>query len=755
MGMQPLSSNHHRHPRTGALAVGLALILAGAPVAMVAAPAATSSAAKPWMDASLSPDARAGLVLKQMTLQEKLQLVHGMGWATLIPGHPVPKGWNFGAGYVPGIPRLGIPGIHMNDSAVGVRGAATMSRYATLLPSTLGAAASWNPSAAFLYGSVIGTELRDQGFNMTLGGGVDITREPRNGRNFEYAGEDPLLAGTMTGYLIRGVQAQHVMGDIKHYAFNDQETGRSYYNVTINPKAAEESDLLAFRIGIDIGQPAAVMCSYNLVNGLHACESPWLLTDVLRHEIGFKGFVVSDWGGTHSTVAAANAGLDMDQPGDYYGKGFFGTALATAVKDGKVSMATLDAMDQHILRSMFAAGIIDHPVVPRQVVNPFTGRDAAIKLAEQSMVLLRNQDAALPLAAATVGSIAVIGGHADVGVLSGGGSAQVDPPGGNAVNPHPGTAKWGELVYFPSSPLKYLRQHAPNASVQYAAGTDVAAAAALARKSRVAIVFVTQHMFEGMDRPTLALPDHQDALVEAVAAANPHTVVVAETGGPVLMPWADHVAGIVEAWYPGIGGGQALANLLFGTVDFSGRLPVTFPRSDAQLPYPEVTGLTSAIFERAHTDPQVPTAQFTVDYNKAGAAVGYKWFESHKLEPQFPFGFGLAYTSYRYSNLTVSPDGLTAKVTVANTGKRSGAEVAQIYASLPQAADEHYRRLVGFSRIELAPGQSRTLTIALNPLTESVFDPATQAFKRLPGSYVVYAGSSSADTPLTARFSVK
>lgn len=739
------------------LASSMLLAVAGAAWAEEAEalpPASSSSAARPWMNTALSPDARAELVVKQLTLAEKIQLVHGTGWASLIPGNPIPEGWNYGAGYVPGIARLGIPGIHMDDSAVGVRGAAYLSRYATLLPSTVGAAASFDPQAAFLYGSVIGRELRAQGFNMSIGGGVDITREPRNGRTFEYAGEDPLLAGTMTGNLIRGVQSQHVMGDIKHYAFNDQETGRSYYNAVIGDRAAQESDLLAFRIGIDIGQPAGVMCSYNQVNGVYACENPWLLTRVLRKDIGFKGFVVSDWGGTHSTVASALAGLDMEMPGSLDGKSYFGTPLQQAVEHGQVPMATLDAMDQRILRSMFAAGVVDHPVEPREVIDPFEGRDDARRIAEQSMVLLRNQHQLLPLDAKSVQSIAIIGAHADVGVLSGGGSAQVDAPGGNAADPHTGGAKWGEAVYFPSSPLRAVRRHAPDAKITFDPGTDPAAAAALARNSQVVIVFAQQHMLEGMDRPTLALPDGQDALIEAVAAANPHTVVVLETGGPVLMPWADQVAGIVEAWYPGIGGAQALANLLFGDVDFSAKLPMTFPRSDDQLPHPQVAGLTPAVFAAARTNAQVPTAQFTVNYDKAGAAVGYKWFEQQHLAPLYPFGFGLSYTMYAYSGLKVAADGRSASLTVRNTGKRAGTEIAEVYAVLPSAAGESYKRMVGFTRVTLAPGEAKSVAVALNDLCESIYDTGKHAFVRLTGTYTILAGSSSADTPLKATFRV-
>ncbi|HET7267974.1 MAG TPA: glycoside hydrolase family 3 C-terminal domain-containing protein [Oleiagrimonas sp.] len=728
------------------LAVSICMAL-GATAAPAAATNQDEVSSQPWMNTSLSADQRANLVLKQMTLDEKMQMVHGTGWGVLIPGTPIAKGSNYGAGYVPGIKRLGIPGINLADSAVGVRMAAYESRYATLLPSTLGAASSWNPKAAFLYGSVIGRELRAQGFNMSIGGGVNLMRDPRNGRNFEYAGEDPLLAGTMTGHLIKGVQSQHVMGDVKHYAFNDQETGRMVYSAEIGKRAARESDLLAFQIAIGIGHPAGVMCAYNRVNGDYACENHWLLTDVLKGDFGFKGFVLSDWEGTHSTVKAALAGLDMEMPGTEY----FGKHLKQAVQSGKVPKSRLNDMVHRILRSMFAKGVIDHPVMPRKVVNPFRGRRDAQHIAEQSIVLLKNAGKVLPLDAASVQSIALIGSHADVGVLSGSGSAQVDAPGGNAADPHTGGAHWAEVVYFPSSPLRNIRKHAPHATVSYDSGKDPASAKALAARSQVAIVFVHQSMVEGVDRPTLSLPGKQDALVKAIAAVNPHTIVVLETGGPVTMPWADQVEGIVEAWYPGIGGAQALANLLFGKVNFSAKLPVTFPRDESQLPHPQVTGINLPI-NKVDGEPRRP--KFKVDYTKAGARVGYKWYESEGLTPLFPFGFGLSYTTYAYSDLSVGDDGLSATLTVRNTGKRAGTEIAQVYAVLPEAAGEDYKRLVGFQRVTLKPGQARTVTIALNKLTESIFNVDKDKLVRIPGTYTVYAGPSSVKTPLEATFTL-
>jgi beta-glucosidase len=712
----------------------------------------------PWDDKSLSPDRRADLVIKEMTLDEKIQLVHGTGWGVLRQGDPVAPGSNFAAGYVQGIERLGIPGINEADSAVGARMAAYQSRYATLLPSTLGAASSWDIEGAQLYGDVIGRELRAWGSNMSIGGGVDITREPRNGRNFEYAGEDPLLAGTMTGNLMKGLQAEHIMGDIKHYAFNDQETGRDILSANIGKRAARESDLLAFQIAIGIADPSAVMCSYNRVNQDYSCENDYLLNEVLKKDFHFKGFVLSDWGGTHSTVKAALAGLDQEEPEDIY----FGEPLKEAVQKGEVPMSRLEDMDHRILRSMFAAGVIDYPVMPRSVVDPFKGRDDARHIAEESIVLLKNANNLLPLNAASIHSIALIGSHADVGVLSGGGSAQVDSPGGNPVDPHSGSAHWGEAVYFPSSPLKYIRQHAPNAKVEFNSGDDKAAAASFAKSADVAIVFVNQPMHEGMDARTLSLPNDQDALVSAVTAANPHTIVVLETGGPVSMPWANDVAGIFEVWYPGIGGAEALANLLFGDVNPTAKLPVTFAKRDADLPHPVIAGMdlkevphqvsTNLGGHRVmHNEMRLPP--FDVNYTE-GAKVGYKWFESQHIQPLFPFGFGLSYTTYEYSDLKVAPDGSNVTLTVKNTGSRAGAEIAQVYATLPAASGENYQRLVAFDRIPLAPGEAKTVTLKIDPTLLSIFDEAKDEWDLLPGEYKIAAGPSSSETPLTTTLNI-
>ncbi len=716
---------------------------------VVSVAAQEKPAARPWMNPQLSPDQRADLVVHQLTLPEKIQLVHGIGWGPLRPGDPVPPDNNGGAGEVQGIPRLGIPSLQQADSAVGVRMAAAQSRYATLLPSVLGAAASWDVKAAHLYGDVIGRELRAQGYNQSIGGGVNLARDPRNGRLFEYPGEDPLLAGVTVGHVIQGIQANKVMTDIKHYAFNDQETGRTVVDVHISRKSAHESDLLAFELGIRIGQPSSVMCSYNKVEGDWSCENKWLLNDVLKGEWKFPGFVVSDWEATHSTTKAALAGLDMEMPGSQ----FFGTPLEDAVRNGKVPQARLDDMVHRLLRSMFAAGVIDDPSLPRKVVDPFRGRDDAQQIEEESIVLLKNNRGALPLVANRLQRVVVIGAHADVGVISGGGSAQVDAPGGNAISPDKPT-KWGEAVYFPSSPLRYIREHAPNAQVSFDAGTDPAMAAQAARGADAVLIFADQYMSEGGDAPTLALPGNQNALIAAVAKANPHTLVILETGNPVSMPWIDDVQGVLEAWYPGIGGGQAIANVLFGSVDPSGKLPITFPRSEKDLPHPRIFGMTYKTPANGglpeHWVSEEKTASFPADYTE-GVRFGYKWFESEQKQPLFPFGFGLSYTHFTYDDLQIDSDKKQVHFRVRNDGQRSGTEVAQAYVQLPPSSGEKFMRLAGWGRVTLAPGASHQVTVQLEPLALASWNEPAEKWNWTHGDYMVKVGRSSADIALSGH----
>ena len=695
-----------------------------------------------WMDKTLPPDRRADLVLQEMTLDEKIALLHGNGmpgWPRVVPSANPSLG-NGGAGFVLGVPRLGIPIIQMSDAAYGVRSSAENGRYSTALPSNVASAASWDAQAACAYGTLIGRELRAQGYNMTLGGGVNITREPRNGRTFEYMGEDPILAGTLVGNRMKCEQAQHVIGDIKHYALNDQESGRNEVNVIISKRAMRESDLLAFQIGIQIADPAAVMCSYNAVNGDYACENKYLLTDVLKKDWNFKGFVVSDWAGTHSTEKASAAGLDHEEPMD----DFYGEKFKQAVQSGKISTAELDDHVQRILRSEFASGIVDDPV-KKSVVDVEGGLEISRHIAEQSTVLLKNDQGILPLDRAKLRTIAVIGPNADTGMISGGGSAQVDPPGR-------GAPEWKEHVWFPTSPLKAIAAKAPGATVEFDSGADRASAAALAKKSDVAIVFVYQWTSEDFDLPSFSLPENQDALIEQVAAANSHTIVVLETGSAATMPWLNQVAGVLEAWYAGSKGAVAVANILFGDVNPSAKLPMTFPRSEADLPHPKL--LTPPPEERRGGRREAKTT-FEVHYDE-GLKVGYKWYDAENKPVLFPFGYGLSYTTFSYSGLKVTAGSeMTVSFTVKNSGSRAGAEIAEVYTALPASAGEPPKRLVGWNKVHLNAGESKEVTISVKPLYLSVYDEGSDGWKLLPGSYTFMVGGSSQSLPLVEKIDLK
>jgi beta-glucosidase len=689
------------------------------------------------------------MVVKQMTIDEKINMLHGTGMAGLSPMSPLAIHSNGGAGYVPGIPRLGIPAIQMSDAAYGVRSSGENGRYSTALPSDIAGAATWDTDGAYAYGALIGRELRAQGYNMTLGGGVNLTREPRNGRTFEYMGEDPVLAGTMVASVMKGLQAQHVIGDIKHYALNDQESGRNAVNITIDERAARESDLLAFEIGIEKSDVAAVMCSYNRVDGDYACENKHLLTDVLKRDWKFKGFVLTDWGGAHSVAKASAAGMDHEQPGWI----FYGDDMKKAVESGKVPQSELDDHVHRILRAMFATGVVDDPPV-RSVVDVEAGFQVAQKIEEQAIVLLKNDGALLPLDTSKVRSIAVIGPHADVGMISGGGSAQVDPPVGNAIlPPGKGQTRWLEPMWFPTSPLRSVKAKAPGAVVEFDSGSNQESAAALAKKSDVAIVFAYQWESEGMDLETLALPDRQDDLIAKVAAANPHTVVVVESGGPVTMPWAGQVGAILEAWYAGSKGSDAIANVLFGGVNPSGKLPVTFPRSIEDLPHPKVVqppkeSLPDERKPEVWNQIAAGLQPFQVTYDE-GVKVGYKWYDAEKKPVLFPFGFGLSYTTYSYSNLRVTPGKIPhVAFTVTNSGNRAGAEVAEVYASLPASTGEPPKRLVGWSKVQLNPGESKEVSIEVDPKYLSIFDVKQNRWQLIPGEYSFMVGGSSQSLPL-------
>ncbi|EKQ66102.1 beta-glucosidase [Xanthomonas citri pv. malvacearum str. GSPB1386] len=737
---------HQNRPRPLVLAVvmGLGIALA-APLAV--AQGAPSS--QPWMDTALTPDQRADRLLAQMSEDEKFQMLRsyfGLGTDKI----PKPEGALGSAGYVPGIPRLGIPAQQLADAGVGVTnpGGIRKGDYATAMPSGPSTTSSWNRQLAYTGGKTMGRESWQQGFNVLLAGSVNLQRDPRNGRNFEYAGEDPLLAGTMVGESIRGVQSEHVLSTMKHFALNDMETRRNFHSAQIGEQAMHESDLLAFEIALKIGDPASVMCSYNKINGIYGCEHDYLLNQVLKQEWKYPGYVMSDWGGVHSGSKAALAGLDQQSAGEVFDAAvFFDAPLRMAVSAGVVPRARFDDMVKRVLRSLFAHGAFDHPT-QRQPIDGKAGLLAAQRVAEEGSVLLRNEQAALPLSK-DVRRIAVIGGYADKGVMSGGGSSRVDYTinGGNAVPGITPTTWPGPVIIHPSSPLQALRAALPNVQIDYLDGTDRAAAARAAKAADVAIVFATQWAAESVDLPDMRLPDNQDALIETVAKANPKTTVVLETNGPVRMPWAERVPAVLQAWYPGIGGGEAIANLLTGAVNPSGHLPVTWPVDESQLPRPSIPGLGFK--------PAKP-GEDSIDYAIEGANVGYKWFAARKLTPRYPFGHGLSYTQFRMGGLQVDARGsqLTASFEVENTGPREGAAVPQLYLALP---DGHATplRLIGWQKLTLKPGEKRSVQVVAEPKTLADFDAKARRWTIAAGTYRVQLARSASEPVQTAEVTLQ
>ncbi|WP_343730708.1 glycoside hydrolase family 3 C-terminal domain-containing protein [Duganella sp.] len=698
--------------------------------------AMSAQAAEPWMDKSLSADKRAELALQAMTQQEKLRWVlghFGSDFGNKTKKHPAAL--PFSAGYIEGVPRLGLPALFETDAGLGVATQASKTpRERTSLPSGLATTATWNRELAYQGGAMIGREARASGFNVMLAGGVNLLREPRNGRNFEYAGEDPLLAGTMVAQQVKGIQSNNIIATMKHYAVNDQETGRFVVDARLDDASNRMSDLLAFQFLMEQADPGSVMCSYNRLNGVYACENDYLLNQVLKKDWGYKGYVMTDWGATHSTVEAANAGLDQQSGWEFDKSQYFGGALEEAVTNGHVSQARFDNMVFRVLRAMFDKGVVDNPVAEGGAIDYAAHNLVSRADAEEGMVLLKNAGNVLPLKAGAK-KIVIIGAHADVGVLAGGGSSLVYPIGGNAV---PGIAptSWpGPVVYHPSSPMKAIQARAPGAQVIFNDGRDPAAAAQAAADADVVLVFAQQWVGEALDAVSLALPDNQDALIGAVARANPKTVVVLETSGPVLMPWVDQAAGILQAWYPGTAGGEAIARVLFGEVNPSGHLPATFPASESQLPRPKLDG-----------DPKNEAVRFTVNYHE-GAAVGYKWFDLKGLKPLFPFGHGLSYTQFAYSGLAANQkDGkLSVSFKVTNTGAVKGKDVPQVYVSPLNAKWEAPKRLAGWDKVELAPGESKEVSVTVDPRLLGVFDSRSKTWRIAKGGYKVLLAQDAAD----------
>ncbi len=690
----------------------------------------SASAACPWVGSTASAPTKAGQVLGRMTLAEKVQLVTGA--ANNGPS----------AGVVNGIPRLCVPRLVLNDASAGLGNRQTGT---TAFPDEIAQAATWDTALQTAQGRVLGAEAVAKGVNVVFGPGVNLARNPLNGRGFEYAGEDPVLAGKTAAALVRGIQSQHVIATVKHLALNDQETHRTTVSSDADERVVSELYLAPFEAAVQAGAGAA-MCAYNRVSSVYACESASLLQGVLKGRLRFPGFVVSDFMATHST-GAANRGLDMEMPtGKYYG-----AALTRAVQAGSVKASTLNDMVKRVLTSMFAVGLVDHP--PRKpvgIATTPTSVSVATRVAQEGSVLLKNTGV-LPLSGSTQ-RVAVIGDAAD-----GDGAQRASQGYGSAHVP--------QFSYHPRvySPLEAITTRAKQSgsAVTYQDGSSLPQAVLAAALAEVAVVFVNDVSIEGSDRPDLKPRSgtcsltggttctysslDQDQLVRAVAAVNPNTVVVLQTGGPVEMPWLSSVAAVVENWLPGQVDGASIAPLLYGDVNFSGKLPVTFP-----------VALEDGPLKTAAQYPGVPDARGVphVRYSE-GLLMGYRWYDAKKVTPAFPFGFGLSYTSYRYSKVRLvgTSTGVNALVTVQNTGSRTGAEVVQVYAVPPAGTGEPPKALVGYTKVALKPGQTATVTIPIPNRAFSVWSTARHAWTPVAGCFLLRAGGSSAALPIASGLS--
>ena len=690
-----------------------------------------------WMNRHERPQARARALLRVMTLQDKVNLVTG---DTAQPTASYP---NYGAaGVVFANPRLCIPALVLNDAGAGIGDSQILT---TAFPDGVNQASTWDLPLLRRYGRILGHEAFVKGVNVFLGPGIDILRDPLNGRGWEYYGEDPFLTGHAAAAIIRGVQENPVVATAKHYAADDQEgtPDNNYGSISnnVDRRTMQEIELPAFRDAVNAGV-GAVMCTSEQLNDVYACQNRQYLTGVLRGRLHFTGWVMSDWQAARSTVASANGGMDMEMPSAQY----YGPALEKAVQQGRVSTATLNTMVHRILFTMFRLGLFDH--VPQERQQAFDANAStpasiamATRIAEEGTVMLKDTRHVLPIRGAGR-RIALIGSPAS-------------PQGATLAEQGYGSAHVPEPGYPPNvvSPLQAIGARAARAgdAVIYNDGSSAQAAAAAARAADVAVVFVSDVSSEGFDRPNMNpragtcdfvvqngcsySSVNQNALVSAVARSNPNTIVVLQNGGPLTMPWLHRVRGVLENWLPGQVDGNSIAPILFGDVDPSGHLPETIPRrlSDGplrtRLRYPGVSG--------------------QVDHSER-LLVGYRWYTAKHIAPLFPFGFGLSYTTFRFSRLSITrrSSGLIVRFDLANTGRRPGADVAQVYVGDPPAAGEPPEQLAGFERVPLAPGGKRLVTLAVDRRSLSYWRGATGRWTLADGCYTIMVGDSSTSLPL-------
>lgn len=687
----------------------------------------------PWSNTMLSADERASILVKHMTLDEKLTMLHGPPTGTCSCNYSADCAY---VGNVLGNSRLGIPPITMNDGPQGFRDD-QHPQTTTAWPSGLAMAASWDVDAMFEWGAGMGKEFYDKGSNVQLGPGVCLARVPRNGRNFEYlSGEDPFLGYTLVQPVVKGIQSKKVVANAKHYILNNQETNRDAVSAEIDERTRFEMYYPPFEgaIEADVG---SFMCGYNKINGIWSCENPTTLAQDLKKSLGFKGYVMSDWGATHS--ASLTKGLDMEMPGANF---MNPELLKPMLAAGAATEADVDESVTRILRPMFSVGVMDEPMSQwdwKKLENNVTTEASvasARKLSAISTVLLKNAGGVLPLPQGK--KIALIGFASSNVVVHAGGSGSVVP----------------SIV---ATPLEGISAAAgKDAEVTFDDGTDLDSATKLAASADYAIVFVATLSAEGSDRNSLSLDDgcmpdkygqcrgnnkNQNAMVASVAKANTRTIVVASVPGAVLMPWSGEVAAILTNFMPGQQAGNAIADVIFGKVNPSGKSPLTFPNTENE------TKITQAQW------PGLPDARKPeYCYYEEKLLVGYRYYDAHniKFTTGFPFGHGLSYTTFEYSGLSIAKHEVS--FIVKNSGALSGAEVSQLYLGFPQSAGEPPLQLKGFHKTKvLAAGQSEKVTLQLKPRDFSIWDVTKHAWSIVEGSFKVKVGSSSRDIRLSGE----
>ena len=667
----------------------------------------------PWVGSTASVASRVQQVLNTMDQSEEFTMLSGDGGSSYI-------------GQVAAIPNLCIPAINLQD---GPNGVGDGTGGVTAFPDGENAAATWDPALIQQEGTAVGAEFAGKGVNVSLGPTTNLVRDPRWGRTYETYGEDPYLAGQITSAEVTGIQSQDVMAMVKHVAAYDQEQyPNGTNNETVSQQALQELYLAPFETSIKQSAPASFMCSYAVVNGNASCQNAYMQIDGLDNNANYGGFITSDWGGDYNNVASVEGGMDIGMPFP----GSIPADLANAITSGALSQYTINEAVGRILTQMFAFGMFDNPQAGSlsATVTSAAHQQTALQLGEEGTVLLKN-NGILPLNPAGTESIAVIGTDAGAGVeLAGGGS---------------GTVTSSNTIW----PITGIQNAAgPNVKVTYTPGndngtTDIPQAVAAAKAATDAIIYVNAPEGEETDLTTLDLSATDESMISQVAAANPNTIVVINSGSPVVMPWLNSAAGVFENWYGGQETGAAMAALIFGTVNPSGKLPVTFPSSLSQVP--------------AQTTAQWPGTSTGVTYSE-GVDIGYRWYQSQNITPAFPFGYGLSYTSFSFSNLNVGAFNAngraTVTATVTNTGSKAGADVAQLYVGDPAASQDPPQQLEGFQRVTLNPGQSATVTFPLTIHNLASWSPADNAWEAPAGTYGISVGDSSVNRPLTGSTSL-